>query len=318
MKSTSNRKKTLRFFVIPMLVIFSITQSCKTIQVQEKWAFAPSEYSKDQLVQQNENSNASLIEKALSLKAIEAILDTDNEFIIEKNSVTLNRYFYPINDSIKVEYFVFQPKNTNKTGLFYMGNSSNIFDFSDNLFELASKTNSQIYVINYRGYGRTKGIPSFLTQFSDNSIIVNEVIQKQRKIDYVIGFSLGTVFASYSASELKTDALYLLAPFSNTKDLFKYFKRQNTKGIKALFRPFLKFSAEEYLLNVSNTAKIKSYTGKFIIFHGNNDKQLPYFMGQSLYKNSISKNKALITIEGGNHWSPMLPENWNLLIEKIK
>ncbi|MBL0145369.1 MAG: hypothetical protein IPP48_06055 [Chitinophagaceae bacterium] len=52
--------------------------------------------------------------------------------------------------------------------------------------------------------------------------------------------------------------------------------------------------------------------------HGNADKQLPYFMGQNLYKNSISLDKELITIDNGKHWSPMLQENWNMLINKIK
>ncbi|HMO33712.1 MAG TPA: alpha/beta hydrolase [Lacibacter sp.] len=199
-----------------------------------------------------------------------------------------------------------------------MGNSSNIFDFVDNLFMLSSQTKSKIYVINYRGYGKSKGTPSFSTQFSGNSLITNEIIQKQNKLDFIIGFSLGSVFASYSALESKTDALYLLAPFSNTKELFKYFKKQNTRGIKALFRPFIKFSADDYLLNVSNTEKIKSYKGKLIIMHGNADKQLPYFMGQSLYKKSISLDKELITIDNGEHWSPMLQANWKMLINKIK
>lgn len=318
MKNNPKRKIAFSFFIIPILSLFLLIQSCKTIKVQEEWAFGPSKYNKEQLDIQNEKSNASLPETELNRNAIQTILNTENEFIIEKDNVKLNRLFFQINDSITIEYFVFYPKNIKKVGLFYMGNNSNIFDFSENLFKLSSQTDSKIYVINYRGYGKSNGIPSFSTQFADNSALVNEVINKQNKLDFVIGFSLGTVFASYSASENKTDALYLLAPFSNTKELFKYFKKQNTKGIKALFRPFLNFSADEYLLNVSNTEKIKSYTGNFIVFHGNNDQQLPYFMGESLIKNSISKNKELITIENGLHWSPMLPENWSLLIDKIK
>ena len=314
----SMKKSTSSSSVILILALLGLFQSCKTIKVQEKWAFGSSEYSKEQLDKNLEKSNVSSIDKELGQKSIETVLNTEKEFIIEKENVKLKRYFYLIDDTISIEYFVFQPEKTNKVGLFYMGNSSNIFDFADNLFRLSSQTKSKIYVINYRGYGKSKGTPSFSTQFSDNSLITNEIIQKQNKLDFVIGFSLGSVFASYTATENKTDALYLLAPFSNTKELFKYFKKQNTSGIKSLFRPFIKFSADEYLLNVSNTEKIKSYKGKLIIMHGNEDKQLPYFMGQNLYKNSISLNKELITIDNGKHWSPMLQENWNMLINKIK
>ncbi|MBL0145368.1 MAG: hypothetical protein IPP48_06050 [Chitinophagaceae bacterium] len=130
-------------------------------------------------------------------------MNTENESIIEKENVKLNRYFYLIDDTISIEYFVFQPEKTNKVGLFYMGNSSNIFDFADNLFRLSSQTKSKIYVINYRGYGKSKGTPSFSTQFSDNSLITKEIIQKQNKLDFVIGFSLGSVFASTQQQKTK-------------------------------------------------------------------------------------------------------------------
>ena len=81
-----------------------------------------------------------------------------------------------------MEYFVFKPKNADKVGVYFLGNGSNIFNFTDNLFELSDKTNSKIYVLNYRGYGKSDGTPSFKTQFDDDNYFYNYIKKNENKI----------------------------------------------------------------------------------------------------------------------------------------
>jgi uncharacterized protein len=294
-----------------LLFLFNI--SCKTIAVQEKWAFSTSTYNQSQLYKNVE----SLVDSEQKKAEIDSILSTKKDFQFEKNGVFIHRGFFQINDLITLEYFVFQPQNPIKTGIFCMGNGSNIFDFVNQLSTLSSETQSRVFTLHYRGYGNSEGLPSFRTQFTDNQIFINSILKEKTSLDFVIGYSLGSVFGSHLAVENNVKKLYLLAPFSNTPELFNYFKKQNTKGFKILFRPFLKFTADEYLMQVSNTEKLKIYKGELLIIHGKEDRQLPYFMGKNLYELANTNSKELVSIEGG-HWSPMTLNNWKILVDNLK
>jgi pimeloyl-ACP methyl ester carboxylesterase len=173
--------------------------------------------------------------------------------------------------------------------------------------------------LNYRGYGKSDGTPSFKTQFKDNTNFLNFIIEKDhQKPKIMIGYSIGTIAASYLASENNLDELYLLAPFSNAEETISYLKKGKTKGLKSIFRPFIKITAEEHLLKISNTEKVKNYTGKLTILHALDDSVLPYKMGKELYEISPSSKKELITIENGGHGSVFYKKNWDRVIEMIK
>jgi len=176
----------------------------------------------------------------------------------------LKRNFFKPNDSIQLEYFEFIPKNYTKTGLFFLGNGSNVLRVRKELEELAKKSSIKMYVLNYRGYGKSDGSPSFKTQFKDNANFFNFITEKDhQKPKVVIGYSLGTIAASYLAEENNLEQLYLIAPFSDAEETIAFLKKNQTKGAKAIFRPFFKFSVDEHLLKISNIEKIKNYNTAF-------------------------------------------------------
>lgn len=206
-----------------------------------------------------------------------------------------------------------------KRGLFFLGNGTSILNVADKLLELSARTGSAIYVLNYRGYGKSKGTPSFKTQFYDNEHFIAS-IQKQtgESFQFCIGYSLGSIFATYAAVDNQVGSLYLLSPFSNTKQLFAHAKKQNTKGVKLVLRPFIKVTAEEYLLRISNTEKLKQYHGKLVVFHGTKDKTLPYSMGQNLYNSYQAETKEFIPLINKGHDAAFESSNWQLLIQRLK
>ena len=298
-----------------LIIVLSLI-SCKTIKVNEKSAFQESRYKFEEFSNYINQSTKSQKEKNAEMYAIDKVINKDDVLISNNNGVEMQRNFIEY-DGIKLEYFVFKPKNTEKIGMFFLGNGSSIFNFSYNLYELCKKANAKIYVLNYRGYGKSEGSPSFKTQFNDDNFFYNEILKNDKKVDFVIGYSLGSVFATYLSADNKINNLYLLSPFSETKDYLSYFKNQNMRGGKILLKPFIRITAEDYLLKISNVEKIKNYKGKFVVFHGTDDKMLPYTMGKKLYNQSNSNNKKLFTIEGGNHGSAFTNENWLKLINEI-
>ena len=298
-----------------LLIALSIV-SCKTIKVNEKVAFQESKYNYEKYSKYVSQTNKSSEEKNVELSVLDKVINKSENEISSKSDVKLQRNFLQKEDK-KMEYFVFTPKTTNKVSVFFLGNGSSIFNFADNLFELSENTNTKIYVLNYRGYGRSEGTPSFKTQFDDDNYFYNEILKIEKKIDFVIGYSLGSVFATYLAVDNNINELYLLSPVSDTKDYLSHNKNQGMRGIKVLLKPFIKITADEDLMKISNVTKIKNYTGKFVILHGTEDKMLPYSMGKKLFEVSKSTNKKIYTIEGGNHAAAFDNENWLNLIKEI-
>lgn len=202
--------------------------------------------------------------------------------------------------------------------MFFIGNTSSITNFANDLIALAKQTNSKIYILNYRGYGKSDGIPSFKTQFNDNKHFFDEIIRAESKVNYVIGYSLGSIFASRLATENNIPNLYLLSPFSNAKTLLAYQKKAFTRGPKIVLRPFLKLKTEEHLLSISNTEQVQKFKGNLVIMQGTSDKVLPYSMGVSLYENAITPSKKIYPLKNGEHNAPFKKENWNIIINEVK
>jgi esterase/lipase len=299
------------------ILVFLTLSSCKTIEIPEKWVFKETKYNYEKVVDDITKNNYSPAKKDSILKIYNTIINTDEQLISATDGISVWRRFLK-KDTLNLEYFVFEPQKTKKAGLFFIGNTSSIPGFRNELMALAKQTDSKIYVLNYRGYGKTNGIPSFKTQFTDNKLFLDEIIRIENKVDFVIGYSLGSVFATQLAVENTIPDLYLLSPFSNTKTILAYQKKVFTKGPKMVFRPFIKLKTEEHLTAISNTEKIKNFKGNLVIIHGTDDEVLPFTMGQNLYKNALTSSKKMYPLKEGKHNAPFKKDNWALLINEIK
>ncbi|GEM56310.1 alpha/beta hydrolase [Flavobacterium branchiophilum NBRC 15030 = ATCC 35035] len=302
-----------KLFFIAITIAFA---SCKTIKVSEKSAFQESKYKLEASSSYIKLSNKSENEKNTAIQALNKVIETQDTLIFNINEVELLRNFIN-HDNIKMEYFVFKPKNIQKIGVYFLGNTTNILNVTDYLIELSAQTNAKIYVLHYRGYGKSEGTPSFKSQFDDNNYFFKTLLASNQQIDFVLGYSLGSVFATYAAIDNNIHNIFLLSPFSETKDYFTHFKNQSMKGGKSLLKPFVKITADDYLLNISNINKLKSFKGKLVIFHGKSDNILPYTMGKKIYNSYISNTKKLYTIEGGNHSAAFQQDQWEQLINEI-
>lgn len=315
--STSKVPKTTNSTIVIYYLLVVLTfASCKTIEVQEKWVFKETKYNYNKVVTDVSKSTYSTAKKDSILTIYNTIINTNESQITTNEDITVWRKFLK-KDSLNLEYFVFEPQQTKKIGLFFIGNTSSIPSFRNELIALAKQTHSKIYVLNYRGYGKTSGIPSFTTQFNDNNLFLAEILHYEKKVDYVMGYSLGSVFATQLAIENAIPNLYLLSPFSDTKTMLAHQKKVVTKGAKALFRPFIKLKAAPHLLSISNTEKIKNFKGNLVIIHGTADEVLPYTMGINLYQNAIGSLKKIYPLQDGKHDAPFHKKNWSILINEM-
>jgi pimeloyl-ACP methyl ester carboxylesterase len=96
--------------------------------------------------------------------------------------------------------------------IYFGGNSEDITANIPQFDELLS--NYAVYLINYRGYGRSSGSPSEAGLFSD-ALAIYDQLQSQHSSISLMGRSLGSGVAVYLASVRKIDHLFLLTPFDS-------------------------------------------------------------------------------------------------------
>lgn len=172
--------------------------------------------------------------------------------------------------------------------IFYLhGNAGSIDSWGD-----AAKTytdlNYDVFMLDYRGYGKSEGnISSEKQMFDDVQSAYNQLkkMYAGNKI-IVLGYSIGTGLASKIASTNQPGLLILQAPYYNLTDMMRHFY-----PVIPTFLLKYKFRTNEYL---------KQCKMPVVIFHGDDDEVIYY--GSSLkLKESFKSTDTLITLKGQGH-----------------
>ena len=128
-------------------------------------------------------------------------------------------------DGFELEGVVYEPHemyrklaSVDATLLFFAGRSHD----SVGLIQRLSKQfpHTRIITFNYRSYGRSEGKINEKNILSDG-LKIAELVQKNYGDFYLLGFSLGSVVASYLASKKKVKGLFLIGSFDSVPLLAK-------------------------------------------------------------------------------------------------
>jgi len=97
--------------------------------------------------------------------------------------------------------------------LIYFGGNSELLTHRGGYFEEVFGDYS-VYLINYRGYGKSQGSPSEATLFSD-ALAIHDRLHKQHRSITAYGRSLGSGVAVYLASQRPLEKMILLTPYDS-------------------------------------------------------------------------------------------------------
>ena len=97
--------------------------------------------------------------------------------------------------------------------LIYFGGNSELLTHRSGYFEDVFSDYS-VYLINYRGYGKSQGSPSEAALFSD-ALAIHDRLQTQHRSITAYGRSLGSGVAVYLASQRPLEKLILLTPYDS-------------------------------------------------------------------------------------------------------
>ena len=113
-------KKMSKYKLVLSTILVTLTLvSCKTIQIVESSVFKEGKYNYDRVVRRLKKTDYSESRKDSLLKAYNTIINTNEELISTTEKVSVWRKFLK-QDTLHLEYFVFEPQKTEKVGLFLL------------------------------------------------------------------------------------------------------------------------------------------------------------------------------------------------------
>ena len=215
--------------------------------------------------------------------------DTDLDMRPEQLGLAYESVSFKTSDGTTLHGWVFSLAEKSPVILFCHGNAGNISHRLHNIEGLL-KSGFQVFIFDYRGFGKSQGRPSREGVYQDG-LAAYDFLVKERHISphriILFGRSLGGAVATEIAVKRKANRLILESTFTSTKAMAR------TMPLFALLSAFLP-------AHYNNLKKIKTITIPILIIHGNRDEIIPFTMGEQLFE-AGSDPKAFYTIEGAGH-----------------
>lgn len=194
------------------------------------------------------------------------------------------------NDGTQINGWFVPSPGAKSTILWFHGNAGNISHRVHNIHALHEHVPAHIFIIDYRGYGRSGGNVSEQGTYEDAQTAL-AYLHTRKDVDpnniIVFGRSLGAAVAVDLATHQHTRALILESPFSSIKAMAKTILP---------FVPIGPFLSTRY----DNLAKIRNLRTPLLILHGELDEVVPYEQGRELFA-AAPEPKTFYTIAGAGH-----------------
>jgi hypothetical protein len=173
--------------------------------------------------------------------------------------------------------------------LFYHGNAGNISHRIDNIALLLDR-DLQVFIFDYRGYGRSTGKPSETGIYQDGLAAYDYLTNREDVAPHDIilfGRSLGAAVALEVSLQRDARSLVLESAFTSTREM-------------ARTMPF--FFPLSFLLpaHYNNIDKISRASVPKLIIHGKDDEIVPFSMGMKLFQ-AAKEPKYFLPLDGATH-----------------
>lgn len=187
-------------------------------------------------------------------------------------------------------HYIINPAN--KTILYNHGNAGNISYWKD-IIEMILSTGANVFIFDYRGFGKAKGIPIIEDMIVDGMEAYDHLICAGLQPAQIVlwGESLGGHVALSVARKKAVSCLILIGTFTSAEDLVENYQFG------------LKYKLAAKLEPLDNARLIKGVLVPTLIVHSVDDEVIPYSLGKRLFKLSPAPCKLHLPIKG-NHASP--------------
>lgn len=173
--------------------------------------------------------------------------------------------------------------------LFFHGNAGNISHRGESL-AIFHHLGLNVFIFDYRGYGRSDGTPSEEGLHAD-AISAWNYLREDKGFAagqiVLFGRSLGGAVATRLATEVKPAALILESTFSSARDLATVHYPILSKLI------ILRFAFD-------TVGRVGSINCPLLVLHSPDDEIIPYALGEKVYK-AAKEPKTMLSIRGDHN-----------------
>ncbi len=205
------------------------------------------------------------------------------DFGLEYNDV-----FFNAGDGVKLHGWYVPSRGSKSAILFFHGNAGNISDRIDNVVRLNSDVGVDVFIVDYHGYGKSKGRPDEHALHLDGIAAISKLRQivGPGKNIIVFGRSLGGAVAVDVASVEKCDAMIIESTF------------ESIPAVASSLIPFVPKSLIRTKFDSLN--RIENVSVPKLIIHGERDSLIPFEQGVALF-NKAKHPKTFYPIPGADH-----------------
>ena len=192
-------------------------------------------------------------------------------------------------DDIKIHGWYVPHPDAQATLLFFHGNAGNLSHRLESI-SIFHDIGLAVFIIDYRGYGRSEGRPTERGTYRDAMAAWNYLVGERRlRPDEIIVFgrSLGGAVAAALAAKVTPAAVILESTFTSIKDLGKhYYPYLPVSWIARIHYP-----VDEY---------ITSFKCPVLVIHSDRDEVVPARLGQRLF-DSAPEPKMFLPVSGDHN-----------------
>jgi fermentation-respiration switch protein FrsA (DUF1100 family) len=180
--------------------------------------------------------------------------------------------FFETEDNLKLNGWFIPIDNPRGTLLFCHGNAGNISHRIE-IIEIFHKLGLNVFIFDYRGYGKSQGNPSEEGLYKDAQAAYQYILSRQdidKKRIVIYGKSIGANIATDLASKVEAAAFISEGGFTSAYDM----GRRLFPYLPIRWIITVKFNALE---------KIRNISAPKLIIHSRDDEIVPFEMGEKLF-----------------------------------
>ena len=206
----------------------------------------------------------------------------------EQLGMDFDDVYFSASDGVRLNAWLITASDDAPVVLWFHGNAGNIADRLENARLLVDRGLS-LFMVDYRGYGKSEGAPSEKGIYADGQGAYNCLMSRGVKQENLIVFgrSLGSSVAVYVASNNDCAGVILESAFTNMADM----ARVHFPIIPGMGSFKHKFNS---------TDRIGSISAPILFTHGDKDELVPYDLGRRLFEAAGPENE-FYTIRGAHH-----------------
>jgi len=215
---------------------------------------------------------------------IRELYQTPADWGLDYEDVTLNTA-----DNVQLHGWYIPNQQSEQVLLFFHGNAGNISHRRDSL-ELFHRLGLNVFIIDYRGYGKSRGKPDEQGLYRDAAAAWDYLTEaKGIANDHILifGRSLGGAVAARLASGVQARGLILESTLSSARDF-----------ARAVFPVLSRLVVTRYDFNTAENIQRVHYP--VLVLHSPEDEIMPFHLGEKIFQ-AAQQPKHFVRMQGDHN-----------------